>query len=169
MAPLFNDLIKKQSVHRSGKNLNLIDRLIAEENFELAFGQIKKTVVYDPGNIANSSADLKTLYQNVLSRILVICEEKNLVLVEISALESLFLERVELLELQSKSKDAFFRILQKREKAGKSVPTWSKTDYRNKEKEIKLELKRNKEELEKILDRIESSIQTNDSDSIVYH
>ena len=71
--------------------------------------------------------------------------------------------------LTIKANDAYQRIQDKRNDAGKDLPKWSQSDYLRKIKEVNDQLALNKEALQRELAILFQEIQTPKKDEIVYH
>ena len=87
----------------------------------------------------------------------------------IADVERLFMERNELMSLYMKARESYHNLRFRREKAGKNIPDWSKSDFEKRITEIKKELKRNESALQEALDQLFEALATPGEENIVYH
>lgn len=152
----------------SGK-LEAADRLIEAEKWTEALKELERAILLDTGIDRDSIRKIRDHHQNVLSRCLVIAEELSVHPSNIADVERLFSERAELQTLYSKSVEAYQRVRSKRAQAGKQTPTWTRSDYDSRSKEISDQLRDNRKKLGEELSRFFSMIQSRRTDEIVYH
>lgn len=102
---------------------------------------------------AESISNIREINQLFLSRALADFRKNWLTNSNIEQLESLVIERTELIQLLFKAKYSFETIAGKREDSGKSLPKWTKDEFQRKNTEIDTALKTNfklQNELEKL-------------------
>ena len=149
--------------------LRKFDELVEMEKWGEAVRELERGVVFDALSSRQLVSSIKEHHQNLLSRALQVAEHYSARAESIGTVERLFLERAELQMLTIKANDAYQRIQEKRNDAGKDLPKWSQTDYLRKIKEVNDQLAINKDELQKELAILFVEIQTPKKDEIVYH
>lgn len=154
---------------KAALRLEKAEGLISNKLYREALLELRHTVLFDQFSDEGVIATLREHHQNVLSHCLVIAEQISETPTNIAALEELFLERAELLLLRIRTQAAYQRLLERREKSGKEIPSWSKDDFERKTTEIKHELERNRTELRTELSRLFDAIQSVSKAGIVYH
>jgi hypothetical protein len=149
--------------------LKKFDELVELEKWGEAVKELERGVVFDALSSRQLVASIKEHHQNLLSRALQVAEHYSARAESIATVERLFLERAELQMLTIKANDAYQRIQEKRNDAGKDLPKWSQADYLRKIKEVNDQLDINKDELQRELAALFEEIQTPKKDEIVYH
>jgi hypothetical protein len=149
--------------------LRKFDELVELERWNEAVKELERGVVFDALSSRQLVSSIKEHNQNLLSRALQVAEHYSARAESIGTVERLFLERAELQMLTIKANDAYQRIQDKRNDAGKDLPKWSQSDYLRKIKEVNEQLAINKDDLQKALANLFQEIQTPKKDEIVYH
>jgi hypothetical protein len=152
------------------ESLERTDRFLAGQNYRDALREIRKAVLFKPFYRESSLSSLRAHYDNLLSRVLIIADRASPEQFDIARLERLLNERTELVALNVKAENAYRKLLLRREKSGKDIPSWSKEDFEKKSAEIRGELNRNGKELKEELQKFSEIIsQPRPRDEIVYH
>ncbi len=166
---LIRDGREAARVRTASRRLEQVDTLISQGKTGLALKALRRAVVYDATGSEAIVESLKEHHQNLLSRVLVLAEEVGGRPTNIADVERLLLERAELQKLLLKALDSFRSLRFRRERAGKNLPDWSKSDFDGRITEIRKELSRNQEFLEKALDQLFKNIEGSASEQIFYH
>lgn len=172
MQPLLGGVRSRKGSSKIGRvrsRLDRVDSLISEQKPEEALRQLRKTVLLDAGLSETVLPKLKEHHQNVLSRCLVIAEEINSRAENIAEVEHLLMQRIELQYLLLRADQSYQKLKFRREKAGKDLPSWSKSDFEKRMKEIQGELRKNEREANDALQRLFESLASPSQDNIVYH
>lgn len=155
---------------KAAQRLKRVDELLEGELYADALKELRRSVVFDARSSRQLIATLRDHHQNVLSRCLVISEALGSRSENIANIEQLFLERTELQLLLLKAHDAYRRLQDRREQAGKALPAWSQADYDKRLRDVASELLRNKRVLIGELDTLFSNLQAPPKpEEIVYH
>ena len=175
-SPLLGGVRGKKSsgkVGKANKKLQKVDNLIANGKPNEALKLLRKAVMLDAGLTHKVLGELKEHHQNVLSRCLVIAEELGSRAENIAQAERALMERVELQSLLIKANESFKNLKNRREQAGKDLPSWSKSDFQTRIKDIEKELASNEkvanEAIEALFARLASPTGDSDDNDIVYH
>lgn len=120
-----------------------IDALLEGGNPVEAITILPSVLYLEIPRSAESISDIREINQLFLSRALAISEKTGARIPNIEILESLVIERTELIQLLFKAKYSFETILGKREDNGKSLPKWTKDEFQRKNNEIDTALKTN--------------------------
>ncbi len=172
MNPLLGTVRGKKGsskIRKYSERLKRIDDLIESKKADEALKQLRKAVLLDATLNEAAIRKLKEHHQNVLSRCLVLEEEIGSRAENIAEVEHFLMQRIELQNLLIKATESFTNLKFRREKAGKDLPNWSKTDYEKRIKEIQGELKKNESEANEAIDRLFTALATPTEDNIVYH
>ena len=172
MNPLLGGLRGKKGsskIRRFADRLSKVDELIEEKKPDEALKVLRKAVLLDTTLSDTAIRRLKEHHQNVLSRCLVLAEETGCRAENIAEVEHLLMQRIELQSLLLKANESFENLKFRRERAGKDLPTWSKTDFEKRIKEIQGELKKNESETNEAIERLFASLGSPSEDNIVYH
>ena len=158
-------------IRRAQERLKKVDQLLADQKAAEALKVLRKSLLLDAALTSANISRLKEHHQNMLSRCLVIAEELGSRAENIAEAERLLMERIELQGLLFKASDSFENLRGRREKAGKELPTWSKSDFESRIKEINQELKKNETAAVAAVERLFASLSSpsEDDDNIVYH
>ncbi len=154
---------------RVANRLKRIDQLLDAEQFDLAIRELRRCVLVNISGSEKVLRELKSHHQNILSRCIVIAEQLGGKLDSLPDVERLLIERTQLLHLFDNTHQAFHKVTEKRVRAGKALPTWSKEEYRKRVKQVKSELKRNLGELEEAYEKLFSSITQKEGEQVTYH
>jgi hypothetical protein len=154
---------------RSLQRLKRFDELAELERWPDAVRELERAVVLDALSSRQLISSIREHHQNLLSRALQVAEHYSAKVESIAEVEQLFIERSELQILYLKANDAFRRIQNRREEAGKPLPNWSQGDYLKRIREVTLELAANKSALQHVLAKLFQEIQTPRRDEIIYH
>jgi hypothetical protein len=166
---------RKKAVRSFGKlrkaaaRVEKADALIADHKCQEALKQLRKAVVLDVLSTEERVQAIKEHHQNFLSRCLLLAEEMNSRAENIAEVERLFIERSELQMLLCRANESFTSLQNRREQAGKNVPSWSKTDFEQRIKDIRKELQRNETALSEALKKLYAALAQPVSENIVYH
>lgn len=160
-----------RTIRKTDTKLKKIDSLIEKGKHDDALKLLRKGFVIKSPSDPKGIEKLRDLHQNLLSRVLVIIEERQGRAEAIAEVEHAMLQRIELLYLLSKANDSFHNIRSRREKAGKELPSWSKSDFESRIKEIRGELKTNEKALNDSLVKLfdAAKTQNKETEPIVYH
>ena len=172
MNPLLGGLRGKKGsskIRKYSARLTKVDELIEGKKPEEALKLLRKAIVLDTTLNEGAIRKLKEHHQNVLSRCLVLAEELGSRAENIAEVEHLLMQRVELQSLLQKASESFQNLKFRREKAGKNLPSWSKTDFEKRIKEIQEEMKKNETETNEAIERLFTSLGSPSTDNIVYH
>lgn len=174
ISPVLHILRRKKGgrpIRKADTKLKKIDSLIEKGKHDDALKLLRKGFVIKSPSDPKGIEKLRDLHQNLLSRVLVIIEERQGRAEAIAEVEHAMLQRIELLYLLSKAHDSFHNIRSRREKAGKELPSWSKSDFESRIKEIQLELKANEQALNDSLITLfdAAKTQNKETEPIVYH
>ena len=84
--------------------------------------------------------------------------------------EHVLMQRVELLNLLGRARDSYASLRQRRELAGKEIPSWSKSDFQSRIKEIERELDSNTGQAHRVLEAFFANLKSPaEKESITYH
>lgn len=166
---IFTATYSKHRLNSASQKLRQADDLIAAQKWNEAVNELCRAVILDTYLRPKEINAVSEHHQNILSRLLVISEETSTRVDNIAELEKLFLQRTELQTLYLKAENAFFRLQSKRVEAGKGVPTWSKSDFETRRREIKAQLHSNKECLLTELGRLQGLTRNSPDPSVMYH
>jgi hypothetical protein len=151
------------------KKLDLIDRLLADRDFERAIVELRKAPWIDIPSSHESVRAAREHNQNILSRALILCEDLGGRAENIAHVEQLFIQLSEAHLLYLKSNEAFGKIKTRRQRAGKNTPDWGKTDFSSRLSEVKHEIAKISDELRSSLDVMFNSIKTPVGTNVTYH
>ena len=159
-------------IRKAAGRLQKVDQLISEGNPSEALKILRKSFLLDGETSSQQNLSrLKEHHQNVLSRALVLAEELNGRADNIAEVEHALMARIELQNLHLKATESYQNVKFRRKQAGKELPSWSRSDFEARIKEIKEELKKNEsivlEQISELFASLQSS--TEDDDSIIYH
>ena len=154
---------------RASRCVKSTDQLIEAKHFDLAIRELRRSLLVDVTGTEKLLRELKDHHQNILSRCIVIAEQLGGHLDTLPDVEKLLIERTQLLSLLESTHHAFHNVTEKRTRAGKALPAWSKEEYKNRAAQVKSELRRNLRELEAAYEKLFSSITTKEGTPIVYH
>jgi len=160
---------EKTKVIKTSKKVDKIDKLIANEKFDSAINEIKKSFLLDTPKALKSVSEIRNHNQSLLSHCLILAEKKQTSAKNIAQVEHLLLERTELFSLHLKAKESFSSLKIKRKKEGKKTPEWSKADFENKIDQIKDELEKNKAAVDRELKILFKFLSQESKEEIVYH
>ncbi|MCB0322181.1 MAG: hypothetical protein KDD69_01375 [Bdellovibrionales bacterium] len=172
IAPLFGLYQggKGSGRHRKAAGrLKKVDALVAEHRCNEALKLLRRCTIFDLPKSDEGIQRIREHHQNFLSRCLLIAEEFGSRAENIAEVERLFIERAELQKLLLRADESFRSLKFRREQAGKHIPSWSKTDFEQRIKEIKSELKRNDMALANALKKLYDSLSRPAVENIVYH
>ena len=130
---------------------------------------MRLSVIYDVVHDQSLISLIREHHQNVLSRCVLIAEALESRPEHLAEVEQYFLERSELLDLLLRAKDSYQSIRSRRAKEGKTVPTWSRTDYESRIKQIESELEANLNNLKRSLSDLFGALSSSNGQPIVYH
>jgi len=144
---------------------------VASGKFDEAIELLRRVCYLDLVVSENSLVKLQDLYQNFLSRVVLIANEINASPDFLPETEALLSQRIELIQLYRRVKNSYNNFLSKRERRGKDLPAWGKLEFEQKVTEARNELTENKESLQIALNKLIESLVAKDSAStdIVYH
>lgn len=175
LAPILHLVRGKSSVSRprkkSSSKLKKADALIEKGRLDDALKLLRKAFLVSSPTDPQGIARLKELNQDILSRVLLIAEERGGRAEHLSEVEHCLMERIELLNLLSKASESFKNLRTRREKAGKEFPSWSKADFESRIKEIRTELLTNENNLQETLNVLFKGVSQSSQDEkpITYH
>jgi len=146
------------------------DSLIADGQLLDAIRVLREAPLLDIFERAEMIELVREHHQNILSRCVVIAEELQTRSENIAEVERLILERTELQTLYLRAAESYSSLRNRREKAGKDIPDWSKSDFEQRLSEIQNELEKNHLALASAFQTLFSSIERSRRDGdIVYH
>lgn len=154
---------------RSLQRLRRFDELVEMDRWSEGVRELEKAVVYDALSSRQLISSIKEHHQNLLSRTLQVAEHFSARGESVAEVERLFLERAELQLLYLKANEAFRRIQERRNEAGKELPRWSHADYSKRIRDVSAQLQLNRRSLEEHLGKLFQEIQTPRRDEIIYH
>lgn len=143
----------------------LVDEFIAKDEYPKALALLKTLPTLKLVSTPEAIEQFKEHHQNILTRALLLAEELNARLAPLPEVERLILERVDLLQLYVKAKEAFDSLKVKRQRAGKSLPSWSKDEFEQRLSQVKKELQQNEQLLSKSLGEMFDAIKEGPSSS----
>lgn len=108
-------------------------------------------------------------HQNVLSRCLIIGEDLGKRPEHLGAVEKLYLQRTELMELLIKARGSYKSLDERRTKDGKGIPSWSRADFETRIAQIQLELTTNLKEIKSELEALLRALSSEGESGITYH
>ena len=159
-----------QRLRRAADKILQSDALFAGHQHLEALKALRKAPVYEIFDRSQFIDPVREHHQNILSRCVLIAEELQTRVDNLPEVERMVMERSELQSLYVRATESFASLKNRREKAGKEIPSWSKTDFDKRIKDIRKELEANRVALmagfEKLFNSIESSRREED---IVYH
>lgn len=153
---------------KAARKLKKIDQLIELQRFDSAIRELRKSLFADISGSEKLIRDLRDFHQNILSRCMVIAEQVESQLESLPEMETLLLERMQLLSLFENTHQAYHNVSEKRSRAGKPLPAWSRTDYNNRISQVRGELARNLRDLAAAFDKLFTS-KKNSTGQITYH
>ena len=158
---LLSPLLQLIRLKRGEKSFKKTKSQFSQFDNELEKGNYKKATVvlkkHFTIKIPKSTAEysfLKQFYDEYLTKLLILSGEMNIKDSSQTTLESLVIERLELIEIYLKINAAYDNVKVKRKDANKPIPEWSKEEFENKIKNVKEELVRNESEMKKIATKI---------------
>ena len=155
---------------RFAEKIPQVDILIEEKRFPDALKLLRQTPLLDVCSKSELQELIREHHQNILSRCLVISEELGTRPDNLAEVERLVLERGELELLYIRAQESFLSLKSRREKAGKEIPTWSKSDFDVRLAEIQKELENNRAVLAAAFEKLFRSIESSRKEAdIVYH
>jgi len=159
-----------QRFRRAAERVVEADSCIAEKRFTDALRILKQAPLFDLFEKLQLVELVREHHQNILSRCVLIAEELHTRPANLADVERLMMERSELQLLFVRAMDSYSSLKNRRQKAGKEMPLWSRSDFEQRIKEIRSELHKNKELLGAALSKLFASIESARSDGdIVYH
>ena len=161
-----------RGLRKEEKILAKVDQLLEANKTTEALKQLRKAIVLDPRLSESTLTRLKDHHQNILSRCLIIADETGSNAENIADVEHLLMQRIELQQLLLQAKESFSKLKHRREKAGKNIPSWGKSDFDQRIKQIEEELKKNHEDTVVSVDKLFSNLSNpkpDKEDDIVYH
>jgi len=165
-----------KGLNKLHQQLERFDAMMAEKKHAAAVAFLETAMSYDLISGSEIINQLKRHYQNILSRAVVLADEKKIEIEFLAETEHLLLERIDLLLLNDNVSAAYSRVQSKREQLGKEIPDWTKNDFKKRLDEVKKELVDNKTALSASFKRLLASLRkestgtADDEDSpIVYH
>jgi hypothetical protein len=173
-SPCFGWILERLEQQRLAESLNSLtklDQCVASGKFDEAIELLRRVCYLDLVVSENSLVKLQDLYQNFLSRVVLIANEINASPDFLPETEALLSQRIELIQLYRRVKNSYNNFLSKRERRGKDLPAWGKLEFEQKVTEARNELTENKESLQIALNKLIESLVAKDSAStdIVYH
>ncbi len=165
-------LLGNQSIFRTKrayKRIEQVDRLLAARDFRGALSELRRSAWIEVPTNRESIRAASEHNQNILSRVLIVAEELGGRAENIAQVEQLLVQFTELQLLYLKANDSFNKLKSKREQAGKTLPTWGKTDFDTRLTEVKRELTKVSTELRNALDKLLNSVQTPANTNVTYH
>ena len=146
-----------------------VDLLIEDGNLLQAVPLLKEILFLDTPRSAEYLTSARELNQDFLGRVILLSERLGARLSNLESLESLLVERTELLQLLFKARMSFETLLGKRETDGKALPQWSKDEFKRKEEEISLAVSNNMKALLSEINATISSLQQGSSGEYLIH
>ncbi len=171
-APLFKSLAGRkdlQRMRRSSERIEAADRLIAERRFAEAVKLLRGAPVLEIYENLALLEPVRDNHQNILSRCVQISEETGCRAESLAEVEQLFNQRDELQSLYLRAKESFRNLKAKREREGKSTPTWSRSDFDERVNDIKSELIANGKSLQQELEKLFAALESARAEPIFYH
>lgn len=166
---LFKGTKGSSRIKKGQHKLDRVDQLIHQQKLAEAIRLLRKAPILEATQQPATVEAQKEHHQNILSRCLIIAEELSSRPQNIAEVERLFYQRAELQLLQIKAIESFKSLRFRREKAGKEIPSWSKSDFERRIVEIRNEIRKNESDLEAALERLFNSLSSPQSENIVYH
>ncbi|MCC6220821.1 MAG: hypothetical protein IT291_06245 [Deltaproteobacteria bacterium] len=145
------------------------DVFIEANQYESALRVLEQAFVFDACKNRELITAAKDHNQTILSRCLIAAEEIGGSIAILPKIEHLLLERAEIQLLLLKTDEAFRKVSNKRELAGKELPSWSKKDYSQKIAQIKSQLEKNEKDLLSSLKVFFAEIKKPPSDNVTIH
>ena len=171
--PLFHSVIGKKyssKLKKAADKLAQFDSLFAAHQHAEALRVLRRAPLVEIFDRPQLLDPAKEHNQNILSRCVLLAEELQTRVNNLPETERLVIERSELLTLFVRACESFASLRNRRERAGKEIPSWTKSDFENRIKEIRKELDANglalNASFEKLFDSIGSPPREED---IVYH
>ena len=170
--PVRELLIRSKSNSALSQKLVLIelaDSYIQDDQPIQALSVLSKIPYLDVPRSAEMISGIRELNQGFLARSLVLSEKLGARISNLELLESLIIERSELIQLLFKARFSFETLLGKREDDGKTLPKWTKDEFKKKESEINDALKVNLAALEKEISTLVSALRQGSSGEYLIH
>lgn len=173
LRPLFRSVNGKKysnRLRRAGEKITVSDDLFAAKKYVEAIRALRKAPFFELFEQPELVDVVREHHQNILSRCVLIAEELHTHAENLPDVERLILERSELQSLFVRASETFSSLRNRRERAGKDIPLWSKTDFEKRIADIRKELEANREALSWAFDKLFDSIETSRREGdIVYH
>ncbi len=159
-----------QRFRRSAEKIVEADAYIAEKRYPEALRCLRQALIFDIFETLKLAELVREHHQNLLSRCVLIAEELQTQTEDLAEVERLMMERSELQVLFVRAMESYSSLKNRRQRAGKEIPHWSKSDFELRIKEIRGELHKNREGLQVHLTKLFASIESGRKDGdIVYH
>lgn len=146
-----------------------VDSLIDQGNLIQAVPHLKTILFLETPRSAEYIASTRELNQEFIDRVFVLSEKLGARLSNIETLEALLVERTELMQLLFKARLSYETLLGRREGDGKSLPQWSKDEFKRKEEEIHAAITTNFKSLQKEIDKTIHSLAEGTSGEYLIH
>ena len=155
---------------RAAEKIVEADNSITEGQFPEALKILRSAPLFDIFENPEIIELVREHHQNILSRCVLIAEELQTRPEGLADVERLVLERTELQTLYSRAADSYSSLRNRREKAGKEIPSWSRSDFEKRITDIQSELEKNRLLLTAAFQTLFTSIENSRRDGdIVYH
>lgn len=156
--------------HRAAEKIVAADSHISDGQLVEAIKVLRQAPLLDIFERSEIIELVREHHQNILSRCVIIAEELQTRPENIAEVERLVLERTELQTLYVRAAESYSSLRNRREKAGKEIPHWSRSDFEQRLGEINTELEKNRVALTDAFQKLFSSIESSRRDGdIVYH
>ena len=160
----------QSTVKRASKLLKVVDDLIEKKRANNAIPVLRRAVVLEEINAPAIIYALQEHNQAILNRCVVIADELNSRTDNLPQVERLMGERVELLQLLAKAVNSYSSIRERRGELGKEIPEWSRSDFEQRIRQIKEELRTNLKNLTAALAELFTSLtKSKKGEDVVYH
>jgi hypothetical protein len=159
------------TLKRASKLLNVVDGLLEKNRALNAVPVLRRAVVFD--ELMTTSGLIYALQEHnqaILNRCVQISDELNSRTDNLPLVERLMGERIELLHLLQKAVNSYASIREKRGELGKEIPEWSRSDFEQRIRQIREELRANFKNLVTATDELFTSLtKSKKGDDVVYH